>query len=300
LRVRHPVDVEAGKRDIWAEWLSHYRFGGDAAERERMLERTSVFRKRVLDGAALAEGETLLDVGCGEGLVGFGAFERGAGHVVFSDISDDLLDLCRETAESLGLADRCSFVKAAADDLAGVSDASVDVLTTRSVLIYVAAKARAFDEFMRALRPGGRVSLFEPINSFGLDEKREGFWGYPTDGVADLAARVTAVFEEIQPATDPMLDFDERDLLGFAESAGFFPVELEYNAQVMPSDIPPSWDAFVNTSGNPLIPTIGEAIDRALSPEERARFVEHLRPLVEQGRGTWRMAQAYLVAVKPS
>ena len=111
---------------------------------------------------------------------------------------------------------------------------------------------------------------------------------------------MTAVFEELQPPTDPMLDFDERDLFGLAESAGFFPVELEYSAQVRPSDIPPSWDAFVNTSGNPLIPTIGAAIDRTLAPEERERFVEYLRPLVEQGRGTWRMAQAYLVAVKPS
>jgi len=264
-----------------------------------MLERTSVFRKRILDGAALARGETLLDVGCGEGLIGFGALERDAGHVVFSDISDDLLVLCRETAESLGFAERCSFVKAAADDLSRVADASVDVVTTRSVLIYVADKAGAFEEFMRVLRPGGRVSLFEPINSFGMDEKRKDFWGYPVDGVADLAARVTAVFDAIQPPTDPMLDFDERDLLGLAEATGFFPVELEYNAQVRASDVPPTWDAFVNMSGNPLIPTIGDSIDRALTPDERERFLAQLRPLVEHGRGVWRMAQAYLVAVKP-
>jgi arsenite methyltransferase len=290
--------VGGSQRDIWAEWLAVYRFGGDAAERERMLEHTSVFRKRVLDGAGLARGETVLDVGCGEGLIGFGALERGAGHVVFSDISQDLLDFCRETAESLGLADRSSFVRAAADDLAGVADESVDVVTTRSVLIYVADKTRAFEEFKRVLRPGGRLSLFEPINSFRIDEKREGFWGYPADGVADLAARVTAVFDEIQPPTDPMLDFDERDLLGLAEAAGFFPVELDYRAEVRPSDVV-AWDAFVNTSGNPLIPTIGDAIERALEPAERERFVAHLRPLVEDGRGVFHLAQAYLVGVKP-
>lgn len=264
-----------------------------------MLEETDVFRNRVLDGAALAQGETLLDVGCGEGLIGFGALKRGAGHVVFSDISQDLLDLCRERAEAEGVADRCSFVRAGADDLAGVADASVDVVTTRSVLIYVADKARAFAEFMRVLRPGGRASLFEPINSFRMDEKREGFWGYPADGVADLAARVTAVFEEIQPPTDPMLDFDERDLLRLAESAGFFPVELDYTAEVRPSEAF-AWEAFLKTSGNPLIPTIGDAIDGVLTPDERERFVAHLRPLVEQGRGVFRLAQAYLVAVRPS
>ena len=264
-----------------------------------MLEETREFREGVLDHASLAEGETLLDVGCGEGLIGFGALERGAGHVVFSDISDDLLDFCRKAAEALEVSDRCSFVKAGADDLSGVSGASVDVVTTRSVLIYVPDKASALAEFSRVLRPGGRASLFEPINRFGIDEKKQGFWGYPGDGLAELAARVENVYEEIQPPEDPMLDFDERDLVKLAESAGFFPIELELRAYVRPSE-PRPWEAFLKSSGNPKIPTIREAMDRALTPEERERFTEHLRPLVEEGKGVWRMAQAYLRAVKPS
>jgi hypothetical protein len=75
-------------------------------------------------------------------------------------------------------------------------------------------------------------------------------------------------------------------------------VELDLHATVSPSE-PRPWEAFVNSSGNPKIPTIGEAIDQALTPEERERFVEHLRPLVEEGKGIWRMAQAYLRAQKP-
>src|SRR5438094_10323393 len=139
--------------------------------RRRMREDLVPVREKVLDRAGLAEGETLLDVGCGEGLIGFGALERGAAHVVFSDISDDLLGFCREIADALGVSDRCSFVKASADGLAGISDASVDVVSTGSVLIYVADKERAFAEFFRVLPPGGRVSLFEPINSFGMHER---------------------------------------------------------------------------------------------------------------------------------
>lgn len=287
------------RRDIWAEWLAVHRYGGDPDVRRRMLEETATFREKVLDRAEPVEGGTLLDVGCGEGLIGFGALERGAGHVVFSDISEDLLDVCREAAEAAGLSERCSFVEAGAEELTGIDDASVDVVTTRSVLIYVADKAAAFSEFHRVLRPGGRVSLFEPINRFGMAERTKGFWGYPGDGVAELAARVDGVYEEIQPPTDPMLDFDERDLVRLAEDAGFFPVELDLHAFVRPSE-PRPWDAFLNSSGNPRIPTIGEAIDQALTPEERERFTEHLRPLVEEGRGVWRMAQAYLRAVKPS
>jgi arsenite methyltransferase len=255
-------------------------------------------RDKVLDRAGLAEGETLLDVGCGEGMIGFGALERGAGHVVFSDISDDLLDFCREAAGALGVSDRASFVKAGATDLAGIDDASADVVTTRSVLIYVPGKARAFAEFLRVLRPGGRFSCFEPINRFGMEERRCGFWGYPGDGVSDLAERVEQVYAEIQPPDDPMLDFDERDLIRLAEEAGFFPIELELQAEIRSME-PRPWPAFLNSSGNPRIPTIAEAMDRALTPDERERFSEHLRPLVEQGAGTWRMATAFVAASKP-
>jgi len=285
------------RRDIWAEWLAERRYGGDPEMRRRMREELVPVRDKVLDRSGLVEGETLLDVGCGEGMIGFGAFDRGAGHVVFSDISDDLLGFCREAAEELGVLDRSSFVKAGAADLAGIADASVDVVTTRSVLIYVPEKAQAFGEFLRVLGPGGRLSSFEPINRFGMEERNEGFWGSPSDGLSDLAQRVGQVYVEIQPPSDPMLDFDERDLIKLAEDAGFFPVELELQAEIRPME-PRPWDAFLNSSGNPKIPTIAEAMDQALTPGERERFAAHLRTLVEEGKGVWRMAHAYLRAEK--
>jgi cyclopropane fatty-acyl-phospholipid synthase-like methyltransferase len=67
------------------------RFGGDPDVRRQVLDELSARRDRVLDLAELAHGEALLDVGCGEGLIGFGALDRGAGRVIFSDVSEDLL-----------------------------------------------------------------------------------------------------------------------------------------------------------------------------------------------------------------
>jgi ubiquinone/menaquinone biosynthesis C-methylase UbiE len=287
------IPVPEGQRDIWAEWLAVRRFGGDPEQRRRMLDDLAPVRDKVLDRSGLAAGETLLDVGCGEGMIAFGALERGAGHVIFSDISQDVLDFCRQLAD-----ERCSFVRAPAEDLTAIPDGSVDVVTTRSVLIYTAEKERAFREFFRVLRPGGRISLYEPINRFGMEEKRRDLWGYPSDGVGELVQRILRVYEEIQPASDPMLDFDERDLVALAEAADFFPIELELRAEVKAPE-PRPWNAFVNHSGNPKVPTIAEAMDQALAPEERERLAEHLRPLVEQGAGVWRMAHAYLAATKP-
>ena len=106
------------------------------------------------------------------------------------------------------------------------------------------------------------------------------------------------MFEAIQPpGNDPMLDFDERDLFRLAEESGFYPVRLSLEAVAEPL-APRDWDGFLNTSGNPNIPTLAEAMESALTDEERDRLTAELRPKVEAGRGTWRMASAYLAATK--
>jgi hypothetical protein len=59
-----------------------------------------------------------------------------------------------------------------------------------------------------------------------------------------------------------------------------------------------NYDVRIRQAGNPLAPTIDEALDRALTPEERRRFEAWLRPHAEAGDGVWRMAHGYLVATK--
>jgi arsenite methyltransferase len=292
------------QQDRWAQWLLNRRFGGDtpsADERAQFMERLVRVRDQILDRSGLEPGETLLDVGCGDGLIGFGALARRAGTVIFSDVSADLIAVCRSAAKDLGDLDRCRFLEADAVDLAAVAERSVDVITTRAVLIFVEAKQQAFDEFFRVLRPGGRISLYEPINRFGRDERDEGlFWFYPVDGLGELAARIAAVYTDLQPLeADPMLNFDERDLVRQAEEAGFFPIELKLEAAIRPIE-PRQWESFRNTAPNPKVPTVAEAMEQALTPEERQQVGAHLRPLVETGCGIWRMAHAHLYAVKPA
>jgi arsenite methyltransferase len=288
--------------DRWHRWLLDVRFGGDAAAREQDLtEFLYPVRDTVLDKAKLRPGDTLLDVGTGDGLIAFGALERlgPSGQVIFSDISQDLLDHCQAAATAEGLLDRCRFVLAAADCLTGIAQASVDVVTTRSVLIYVKDKAAALREFYRVLRPGGRVSLFEPINVLMHDPDR--YFGYDITLVKPVAAKLEAFYDSIQPpGIDPMVDFDERDLVRHAEQAGFPAVDLELRVSVKNARRPIAWELFLRMSGNPLVPPLGEALDRVLSPQEVTEFTAHLKPLVESGTGQQRRALAYLTAVKQS
>ena len=95
-----------------------------------------------------------------------------------------------------------------------------------------------------------------------------------------------------------MLDFDERDLVDLAERVGFRQVRLEYRAEIAPPKEPAKWETFIRRSGNPKIPTLEEAMNQLLTPEQIERYTNYLRPLVESGAGRGRNAVAYLWATK--
>jgi ubiquinone/menaquinone biosynthesis C-methylase UbiE len=287
-------------QDQWARWLLHRRHGGDPEQQKAVFDDLYPVRDHVLRNARLVEGETLLDVGTGDGLIALGALAEvgAAGKVIFSDISWDLVEHCRGIVQHMGALDQSRFLLMSAASIA-LQDASVDAITTRSVLIYVKAKQQAFQEFFRVLKPSGRLSIFEPINRyFGYPLPDDTFIGYDVTPVLEIARKIKSIYERIQPPTDPMLDFDERDLLDFARAAGFREVHLELQVTIKPGTWHRGWDACMRASGNPRIPSLQEAMEQALTPEETEQFVAHLRPLVEKGEGVWQEAVAYLWAVK--
>jgi arsenite methyltransferase len=290
--------------DIWSKWLLQRRHGGDRQQMKAVQEYLVPMRDKVLRNAALKKNEVLLDVGCGDGLIAFGALEQHETvKVIFSDISPDLLAQAQSLAQEMDLLERCQFLVTSADDLSLLGNESVDVVTTRSVLIYVAAKQAAFREFYRVLRAGGRLSIFEPINRFteAYPSPEHFFLGYDVTPVKDLALKVNQVYRRYQlPSDDPMLDFDEYDLIAFAEKAGFGEIHLELHVNIQPYAEKRDVDTILRTAPNPKLPTTEEAIREALTPDEAERLVSYFRSIIEEKQAlrTIRYAGAYLWAVK--
>jgi len=70
------------------------------------------------------------------------------------------------------------------------------------------------------------------------------------------------------------------------------------NVEGLISGESPGLELLLKSSGNPKIPTLEEAMNEALIPEEIEHFTTHLRPLVERNESKGMSAVAYLGAVK--
>jgi ubiquinone/menaquinone biosynthesis C-methylase UbiE len=295
--------------DAWSDWLLHLRHSDDPDVERLVREDVARYVDRVLDAAQLAPGMTLADIGTGDGAVAFRAIERvGADlQVVLTDISPAMLGHVEALAEQKHVRGQCRFLQGSADRLAGIEDASVHVVTTRAVLAYVADKPAALREFLRILRPGGRLSIAEPIlqddafMAVALRVQIESGTANPQDRFLPLlhrwkAAQFPDTHEEL--ARSPIANYSERNLFEYARRAGFIDVHLEFHIDLL-ATTNTSWEVFLRGSPHPLAPPLKVILAEQFNPEERGLFERVMRPLVESSEATNVHRIVYLNAKKP-
>jgi ubiquinone/menaquinone biosynthesis C-methylase UbiE len=297
-------------QDVWSEWLLHGRHGGDAAFAQVVRADVEGYANRVLDAARLAPGMTLADIGSGEGIIAFRAIERigPSLRVLITDISAPMLQHVEMLARQRGVWQQCSFIACPADRLTGIADGTVDVVATRAVLAYVADKPAALREFQRILKPGGRLTLAEPIlqDEAMMASALRTLLASQRASAADpflpllqrwKAAQYPDTVEKI--AASPIVNYTERNLFDFVRAAGFLAIHLELHIDLQPSSVT-SWDTFLRFSPHPWAPPTGVILAEQFSAEERLYFEKVMRPIVESPATMTTTRMAYLHASKPS
>jgi arsenite methyltransferase len=294
--------------DVWSEWLLHRRHADDSAYGRVVQAVVEGYADRVLEGGKLAAGMSVVDVGAGEGLVAFRAIDRigPSLRVILTDLSAPMLRYAESVALKRNVRTQCTFIECPADNLKGIGDASVDVVTTRAVLAYVADKAAALGEFFRILKPGGRLSIAEPIlqddalYARALRRRVED-QSQPVDRFLTLLHRWKAAqFPDTEEACDksPIANYSERDLLNMVRGAGFAEIHLQLHIDVMPS-LSTSWDVFLGSSPHPWAPSLKQILREQFTSDESQFFEQMVRPSVESGRNVTADRAMYLQAQRP-
>ena len=239
-----------------------------------------VVRRRGLVRSALAPvpGERILDVGCGPGFLSAELHQEvgPAGSVVGVDSSPAMLALAARRCDSLG---NVTFQEGDATSLP-VADASFDGAVCVQVLEFVADAPAALRELYRALRPGGRVVVWD------ID------WATVSWHSNDPArmARVLEAWDE--HLTHPSLP---RVLAPAMRSAGFQDVAMAPHPFATASFDPGSY-------GVAIIPAIASfvSVRRGVSGDEAKAWASELNELGERGEFYFASLQFCFQGTRPS
>jgi ubiquinone/menaquinone biosynthesis C-methylase UbiE len=231
-------------------------------------------RRTVRETLRVRPGERVLDVGCGPGFYCAELAEEvgPAGSVVGVDGSEAMLALARRRCEGLANVE----LRAADATALGVADADFDAALCVQVLEYVADTRAGLAQLHRALKPGGRVLVWD------IDWAT---WSMQGD---ELTRRVqTAWDEHLTHSSLP------RTLAPSLRAVGFEDVRAQAHPLAAVAFDP-------QTFGGALLPFIATFVaGRAgVSEDEGAAWLEAQRALDQRGEFYFAVTQLCFTAVK--
>lgn len=125
--------------------------------------RTLLYRPEALFRPYVEDGMTVLDVGCGGGFnaLALARLVGENGTVLAVDVQQAMLDMVARRLKRVGLEARVQLRRCQADDL-GI-DGPVDFVNAFWMVHEVPDTRALLDQLHRALRPGGRLLVTEPV-----------------------------------------------------------------------------------------------------------------------------------------
>ena len=203
----------------WTQWLKQNRFAGQTPE---MIEQTTKWLEAVRDVilvyAEILPHETVIDIGCGTGLLAFKALELQdcKGKVIFSDKFQDCLDDCKKILDASGVTEGYEMLLSPCEHIA-LPESSVHKALMRSVLVHITHKQPAISEIYRILKPGGKFCAFEPVI-----RSNTRYWQILDPMYIEKYEDFKRVENEImENPLDSLCNFDEDTLKTNLEIAGF-------------------------------------------------------------------------------
>jgi arsenite methyltransferase len=233
-------------------------------------------RRLVREALGASPGERILDVGCGPGFYAEELLAEvgGTGAVVGLDSSPQMLAVAAHRVEGHA---NVTFREADATSLP-VEDAAFDAALSVQVLEYVPDADRALAEMYRAVRPGGRVVVWD------VD------WTTVSWHSTDAAAMERALHAWDEHLAHPALP---RTLKGRLRAAGFADVAAEGHVFATTELVP---DAYVGA----IFPLIEQFVAERSSADDAKAWADGQRELDAHGEFFFSCTQFCFTATRPA
>jgi SAM-dependent methyltransferase len=242
------------------EWTNGDTVGAWARWHTKITAQQVNMREALLQHARLEPGMRVLELACGTGDPALEIASRVGpeGRITATDLSAQMLDVCRKNAAAAGLAN-IDFAVTDAEQLKFPS-ATFDRVTSRLGVMYFVDVQRALAEIKRVLVPGGVVALQ--------------VWGPPEESPY-FANAVGPFMQRLSPpppppdAPSPLRFAPPGKLVAALTAAGFRDTREERRSMVLPWPGPPDelWQHIYDIA-IPLRPLFD-----GLSGDERAAAV---------------------------
>src|SRR2546426_6370828 len=149
-----PQQVKQEQHEQWSRAAAGWR-----KHDERLRSVTAPVTERLLRLSGVAAGHRVLDIASGTGEPGLPAAQIAGpeGHVLLTDMSQEMLDVAREKAETQGLRN-VSYQRVDGEELE-VTAGSFDAAQCRFGMMFMPEPVRCLQQVHRALKPGGRFAV---------------------------------------------------------------------------------------------------------------------------------------------
>ena len=244
------------------------------------------YHERLLDGAAITDGERVLDIGCGNGKTTRDAARATpGGQALGVDLSSLMIERARSLAETEGLAN-AQFEQADAQ-VHPFAAAAHDLALSRFGAMFFADPHAAFTNIGRSLCPGGRLAL---VSWQGLEENE---W---LQAIREALAAGRELPSPPPDAPGPFGLADPDRVVSLLTAAGFEDIEVTALRE-------PYWagadasDAFTFVSDTGPVRGLLEG----LGPDDQARALDRLRAALtahDTGDGVYFGSAAWLVTAR--
>ncbi|KAL4243977.1 Protein arginine N-methyltransferase [Abortiporus biennis] len=202
-------------RDYYADSYAHF---GIHEEMLKDTVRTGSYRAAIVNNPHLFKDKTVLDVGCGTGILSMFAAKAGAKHVVGIDMSN-IIDQAVKIVEANGFKDKITLVKGKLEETE-LPIKEFDIIISEWMgyfLLYESMLDTVLDARDKYLKPGGLIfpdvaTLYlAAIEDQDYKEEKINFWdnvyGFDYSCIKDIALREPLVdtVELKAVVTDPCL-----------------------------------------------------------------------------------------------